>query len=145
MTYHGSVVLEKKIKWPHLIFVFLWLSPLWRTPDPLFNKLEFLLPKDDLYQVWFKFTCWFRRGLFWKFSVFLLFCYYISPGKGFPLHLTNLESPLPQDDLCRYWLKLAQLFWSRSKKNPKIRYTAFHPFSWAWIREHHWTLSQCRR
>ena len=35
----GSVVLEKKIfKWPHPIFAFLWLSPLWRGPGPLFEQ-----------------------------------------------------------------------------------------------------------
>ena len=35
----GPVVLEKKIfKWPHPIFTFLWLSPLWRGPGPLFEQ-----------------------------------------------------------------------------------------------------------
>jgi hypothetical protein len=35
----GPVVLEKKIfKWPHPIFIFLWLSPLWRGPGPLFEQ-----------------------------------------------------------------------------------------------------------
>jgi hypothetical protein len=34
----GPVVLEKRIfKWPHPIFSFLWLSPLWREPGPLFE------------------------------------------------------------------------------------------------------------
>jgi hypothetical protein len=33
------VVLEKKIfKWPHPIFTFLWLSPHWRGPGPLFEQ-----------------------------------------------------------------------------------------------------------
>jgi hypothetical protein len=34
MTYSGSVVLKKTFKWPHPIFAFLWLSPLWRGPGP---------------------------------------------------------------------------------------------------------------
>ena len=35
ITYSGSVVLMRKIfKWPHPIFAFLWLSPLWRGPGP---------------------------------------------------------------------------------------------------------------
>jgi hypothetical protein len=38
ITDSGSVVLEKKIfKWPNPIFAFLWLSPLWRGPSPLFE------------------------------------------------------------------------------------------------------------
>ena len=41
MTYSGSVVLKKKIfKWPHHIFEFLWLSPLWRGPGPLFEQFR---------------------------------------------------------------------------------------------------------
>ena len=41
MTYSGSVVLEKKIfQWPYPIFAFLWLSPLWRGPGPLFEKFR---------------------------------------------------------------------------------------------------------
>jgi hypothetical protein len=35
MSSSTSVALEKNIlKWPHPIFAFLWLSPLWRGPDP---------------------------------------------------------------------------------------------------------------
>jgi hypothetical protein len=41
MTYSGSVFLEKKIfKWPHPIFAFLWLSPLWRGPGPFFEQFR---------------------------------------------------------------------------------------------------------
>jgi hypothetical protein len=33
------MILEKNIfKWPHPIFTFLWLSPLWRRPGPLFQQ-----------------------------------------------------------------------------------------------------------
>jgi hypothetical protein len=51
-----------------------------------------------------------------KFSVFLLFCDYLPLEKGNPLHLNNLESPPPKDDLCQVWLNLAQWFWRRSRK-----------------------------
>jgi hypothetical protein len=35
----GPMVLEKRIfKWPYPIFTFLWLSPLWRGPGPLFEQ-----------------------------------------------------------------------------------------------------------
>jgi hypothetical protein len=66
----GSVVFEKTIfKWLHTIFVFLWLSPLW--------KLAYPLPKDDLYQVWLKLAFWFWRRFFLKINI----CKY-----GFPYY-----------------------------------------------------------
>ena len=38
-SFPGPVVLEKKIfKWPHPIFAFLWLSPLWRKVGPSFEQ-----------------------------------------------------------------------------------------------------------
>jgi hypothetical protein len=43
---------------------------------------------------------------FKKISVFLLFCYYLPLEKGIPLHLKNLESPPPKDDVCQVWSKL---------------------------------------
>jgi hypothetical protein len=58
---------------------------------------------------------WRRRFLKF-FSAFLLFCYYLPLEKGDPLHLNKLETPLPKDDLCQVWLKLAQWFWRRSRK-----------------------------
>jgi hypothetical protein len=46
MAYSGSVVLEKKIfKWPHPIFAFLRLSPLWRGPGPLFDQFRIPSPQ----------------------------------------------------------------------------------------------------
>jgi hypothetical protein len=82
----------------------------------LYN-FEFPLPKDDLYQVLLKLACWFWRRRFLKiFSEFLLFRYYLPLGKRGVLHLYNSESPLPKDDSCQHWLKLAPRFWRRSWK-----------------------------
>ena len=36
--------------------------------------------------------------------------------KGHLLPLNKRESPLPKDDLCQVWSKLAQRFWRRSRK-----------------------------
>jgi hypothetical protein len=81
------------------------------------NKLEFPLPKDNLYQVWLNLARWFWRRRFLKiFSVFLLFCYYLPLEKGYPLPLNKLESPSPKDDLYQVWLKLVPWFWRRSRK-----------------------------
>jgi hypothetical protein len=72
------------------------------------NKLKFPSPKDKLYQVWLNLVCWFWLRRFLKFfSAFLLFRYYLPLEKGYPLYLNKLESPLPKDDLCQFWLKLA--------------------------------------
>jgi hypothetical protein len=105
----GSVNQEIKILWPYLPFeedLALYL-----------NNLAFPLPKDDLYQLWLKLVCWFWRRRFLKiFIVFLLFCDYLPLERGNPLHLKNLESPPPKDDLCQVWLKLAQWLWTRSRK-----------------------------
>jgi hypothetical protein len=46
-----------------------------------------------------------------KISEFLFFCYYLPLGKNVVLHLCNSEFPLPKDDFCQVWLKLAQRFW----------------------------------
>jgi hypothetical protein len=38
----------------------------------------------------------------------------LSPlEKGYPRFLNKLILPLPKDDLCQVWLKLAQWFWRR--------------------------------
>ena len=40
-------------------------------------------------------------------------CIYLPLEKGGSLHLNKLESPLPKDDVCQVWLKLAQRFLRR--------------------------------
>jgi hypothetical protein len=44
---------------------------------------------------------------------FLLFCDYLPFEEDLALYSNNLESPLPKDDLCQVWLKLACWFWRR--------------------------------
>ena len=78
------------------------------------NKLESPSPKGDLSQIWLKLAQWFwRRRLLEFVDVFSLFRIYLPLKKGRALHLNKLESPLPKDDLCQVWLKLAQSFWRR--------------------------------
>jgi hypothetical protein len=57
-----------------------------------------------------------RRKFLKILSVFLLFRYYIPLVKGILLHLNNLESSLPNGDLCQAWLKLANWCY-RSSQN----------------------------
>jgi hypothetical protein len=77
----------------------------------LYN-IKFLLPMDDLYQVWLKLGLLVLEKIF---SDFLLFCYYLPLEVGVVFHLYNSESPLPKDNLCQLWVKFAQWFW-RSRK-----------------------------
>jgi hypothetical protein len=65
------------------------------------NKLEFPLPKENLYQVWLNLACRFWRRFSKIVSVFLLFCYYLPLEKGYSLPLNKLESPSPKNDLCQ--------------------------------------------
>ena len=51
---------------------------------------------------------------FLKFvNAYALFHNYLPLKKGGALHLNKLESPLPQNALCKVWLKLGQWFWRR--------------------------------
>ena len=91
------------------------------------SKLEFPSPKDDLCQVWLKFAKWFWRRRFLKiFSAFSLFRYnYLPLERGYPLPLYKLESHLPKDDLCQFWLKLTQWFWRRRFLNNPTHFCIF--------------------
>jgi hypothetical protein len=60
---------------------------------------------------------WFwRRRFLNEPTPFLHFCYYLPFEEDLALYLNNLEFPLPKDDLCQLWLKLACWFWRRSRK-----------------------------
>jgi hypothetical protein len=101
---------------PHF-YIFCDYLPFLENLALYLNKLEFPSPKDNLYQVWLKLACWFWRKRFLKiFNVFLLFRYYLSLERGYPLPFNKLESPSSKDDLCQVWLKLVQWFWRRSRK-----------------------------
>jgi hypothetical protein len=81
------------------------------------NKFNFPLSNNNLYQVCLNLVCWFWRRRFLKiFIVFLLFRFYLPLEKGYPFCLNKLESPPTKDDLCQFWLKLAQWVWRRSRK-----------------------------
>ena len=55
---------------------------------------------------------WPSGSRFFNFvDVFLLFCNYLPLQKGVVLNLYKFEFPLPKDELCQVWLKLAQWFW----------------------------------
>jgi hypothetical protein len=58
-------------------------------------------------------------------TVFLLFRYYLPLEKGYPLHLNNLKSPTPKEDLCKVWLKLEQWFWRRGFLNDPPHFFIF--------------------
>jgi hypothetical protein len=45
--------------------------------------------------------------------------------KGNPLHLNQREFPLPKDEFCQVWLKLAQWFWRRRFLNDPIPFLHF--------------------
>jgi hypothetical protein len=88
-------------------FYFLWLSPLWREPGPLFEQYRIPFTQNNLFQVSLILTCWFWRR-FLK-----LFCYYLPLERGNPLYLNKIGIIPPKDDLCQVSLKLAQWFWRR--------------------------------
>ena len=96
------------------------------------KKIDFPLPKDNLYQVCFTLACWFWIRRFLKIlSAFSLFRYYLPLEWGYPLSLNKLESPLPTDNLCQVWLKLAQWFWRRRFLNdptPFLHFCDYLPF-----------------
>jgi hypothetical protein len=85
----------------------LQLSPLWRGPCPLFVQTSI-----PFMQRWFV-PCLIEIGL--QVLEKKIFSNINTCKNVFP-HLYNSESPLPKDDLCQLWLKLAQWFWRRSRK-----------------------------
>ena len=78
------------------------------------KKLESPSLKDALCQDWLKLAhCFWRRGFFNFINVFLLFLNYLPLKKGWALLLNKHKFPSPKDDLCQFWLKLAERFWRR--------------------------------
>ena len=86
--------------------------PLWPHPIPGdhdFHNFESTLPEDASTQVSTFLAEWFLRRRFLKMSQnFSLISNYLPLKKSVALNFHNFESPLPKDDLCQVWLKLAQ-------------------------------------
>jgi hypothetical protein len=93
----GPVVLEKTIfKWIHPFLYFCDYLSVEEGLALYSNKLEFPLPKNNLYRVWLNLTRWFWRRLkknsvhFYSFAV-------ISPWReAIPFILTNLKPLYPR-------------------------------------------------
>jgi hypothetical protein len=64
------------------------------------NKLESLLPKDDLCKVWLKWAKWFCRRKFLNDPTpFSHICDYLPFEEDLALYLTKLEFPSSKDNL----------------------------------------------
>jgi hypothetical protein len=97
----GTLVLEKIFKMFNVFLLFCYYLPLKKGyPLPL-KKFEFPLSKDNLCQVWLKFTQWFWRRFFNDPTPFLHFCDYLPFVKNLALYLSKLEFPSPKDNLCQ--------------------------------------------
>jgi hypothetical protein len=126
-SFSGFIVLQNKtLNDPTLFLHFCDYLPFEEGLALYLKKFEFTSPKDNLYQVWLILACWFWKRRFLKiFSVFSLFCYYLSLERGYPLPLNKLESLSLNDDLCQVCLKLAKWFWRRRFLNDPIWFLFF--------------------
>ena len=99
------------------INMLIWFSLLWPllTPgDHDVNNSESTLYQKAFMQIWPILARWFwRRRFLDDPTPFFHFCDYLPFEEDLALYLNNLESPLPKDDLCQVWLKLAGWFWRR--------------------------------
>jgi hypothetical protein len=124
-SFSGFIVLKDKIfKWPHPFLTFLWLSRVWRGPDPfIWTNLNSLHQRI----ICTKFD-WCRLVLEKIFQNFLCISTLSisSPLKGgHPLLLNTLESSPSKDDLCQVWLKLVQWFWRKRFLNDATQFLHF--------------------
>ena len=112
---------ERFLKFVKVFSLFCIHLPLEKSGTLYLNKLESLLPKDDLCQDWLRLAQWFWRRRFLNFiNLYNLFSNYLPLEKGGALHLNKFESPSLIDTLCQVWLKLAQWFWRRRLKMWKV-------------------------
>jgi hypothetical protein len=100
---------------PHF-YIFLIISPLKRTWPFIWTDLNSFHPRIICTKFDWIWPAGSEEDFKKKFSVFLLFPYYLPLEKGYPPPLNKLESPSPKDDLCQVWLKLVRRFWRRSRK-----------------------------
>ena len=114
----GLLVLEKKIfqKISVNFYCFAIISPWGRVMAFICTILHSLYLKMICTNFGWNWPVISEEDFKFFLENFYFFCYYLPLGKGIVLHLYNSESPLPKDDLCQLWLKLAQRFWRRSWK-----------------------------
>ena len=91
---------------------FVIISPWKRAGSFIWTNLNPIHPR----MLYAKFGWNWSSGLLNFVNVFSLFRNYLPLEKDRALHLNKLESPSPEDELCRVWLKLLQWFW-RNKFN----------------------------
>ena len=90
------------------------LYPLGKRRGPSFEQIWIPFTQKDLCQVLLKLAQWFWRKWFHiLINKFLLIHSSLPLEKGGTLHLNKHESPSPNNDLSKFWLKLAQWFWRR--------------------------------
>ena len=90
----------------NVFLLFCYYLPLEKGGALHLNKLESPSLRDTLCQVLLKLAQWFWRRFFNFVHVFSLFPNHLPLEKDGTLHLNKLESPLPKDALCQFWLKL---------------------------------------
>jgi hypothetical protein len=114
-----------------VFYSFAIISPWIRVIPFVWTKVNPLHPRIICIKFDWIWPPGFRQDFKIIFSVFSLFRYYLSLEKGYSLHLNKLESPLPMNDLCQVWLKLALWFWRRRFLNdptPFLHFCNYLPF-----------------
>jgi hypothetical protein len=97
-----------------VFLLFRYYLPLEKGYPLCLSKLESLLPKDDLWQVWFKLAkCFWRRGFLYDPTPCLHFCDYLPFEEDLSLYLNKIELPSSKDNLYQDSLNFACWFWRR--------------------------------
>jgi hypothetical protein len=83
--------------------LFRYYLPLEKGYPHRLNKVESLLPMNDLYQVRLKLAQWFwQRRFLNDLTPFLHICDYLPFEEDLALYLKKLESPSPKDNLYKF-------------------------------------------
>jgi hypothetical protein len=110
---------------PHF-YIFVIISPLKKIWSFVWTNLNSLHPRVICVKCKWIWPAGSGEEFFFKlFSVFLLFRYYLPLEKGYPLRFYKFEFPLPKDDVCQVYLKLAQWFWRRKFWNDPTQFLHF--------------------
>jgi hypothetical protein len=93
------------------IWPFIWTNLNSLHPGIICIKFNWIWPADSGEEDFKKCSVYFYTFAIispWRMAIpFVWRGYYLPLEKGIPLRLNKLESPLPKDDLCQVWLKLA--------------------------------------